>query len=695
MLKATKESWTSEEENAEAAAPEGKILTAAGTGQWSSVLEQIKMLDREVERNAAARCLMYALQKAPEEVFSALLELLPKGEYAGAVEVKNPQKNLHIEVVGTLVTLAAAQGLTEKLECLLAHGWDVNSASPDAAQCLWQHGRQTAEPFFPVFSSQVEPFTACSESYIRVAAEKEDFVSLVMRNQFQGATPLAAAVLCQELACTRILLEHGAWKEESPVVTRVLMWRDGQENAAFRACRAAVLNHGDAPRPMALWAVVCSAGEEQLEAELDRCSYSEAAIARAVRELVIHYHMTPYRGHWKEERERDFRRLLVLERHYPQVIRHPELAGLLLHWGMAQGMDEEHMEYLIHLCPKQLDLSFLREALVCAPVRKVCRLLRTICQGRTCVMDRDCVPPNTPVMVLQTLMKCVEFLPPASKKSISGLSDAILNSGNLQLIRKALQTGALPAEEPAELMLRCMEDNGCSTMARSLLLTIPRQTAGLWTGHRKVLPGGPMFRWMPPESRAMGYEALLEETCSPELERELIMRGLYDYRVYPAHETEDGGWKMESPLMLLCWTGCRRSVEQWVRCAPEDTLTTHSNIHSAGEGYTLRVTPLCAAAFAGQLDVVETLLRLGADANEQNNSFPSMLILADDAGTLPLTPLLAALVQGHWEVVRALLAHGAVCDLTQVSTQQLWRMFRTEDLHLAAQVLQKPNVYEI
>lgn len=616
----------------------------------------------------------------PIKEFGRLLDLVPKGEYAGTAVVRYTSgTSAGAEVNGTLVTLAAAQGKAEKLKSLLAHGWDVNSASMDAAAALKLRAKKR-DPYYQAAARCYEDFGASPESCLRTLIDMEaEHGGYIFREVIGGLTPLAAAVLCGQTECARILMDHGAWKEESPVVCRALTQHHRDDDEAYQACRKAVLTYGDAPRPMALWAVVRSMSEVTLAVELRRCKYNDEAIAKCVWELATGFRMMPSRGPWAEEQKRDLTRLEILEQYYLHVLRRPELVSAMLRQCMLQNATEEWGDFVLKLCPEQLDLSLLREGLIRTPARKARAFLQKVCKGRRCVMDRDSVPPMVPMLVLQTLLQHVEFLPPASGSSVSGLTYAILHSGNLRLIRKALAEGIIPAEEPTALLLQCLGDIPWAGNARTLLLTVQRPDgAGVWLEHRKQVTNGPMFRWQPEDIRRLGYEMLLEPNCPEELTRELILRGVYDYREMVDYETAAGKWETKSVLNLLCWTGHADLVERWVRCSPKDVLRAVNPIRPAGEPYTLRGTPLCAAAYAGQAEAVKVLLRMGAEADEQRQGVPCTLQAGEEE--LPITPLLAAMVRGHWDIVRILLEHGAACDTEQQAVQKLWKLHHEEDL---------------
>ena len=89
----------------------------------------------------------------------------------------------------------------------------------------------------------------------------------------------------------------------------------------------------------------------------------------------------------------------------------------------------------------------------------------------------------------------------------------------------------------------------------------------------------------------------------------------------------------------------------------------------------MMLTPLCAAALAGQTETVELLLSLGYDANEHDLGAPSLMHITEKreavgaisvvtkAREVPLSPLLCAALSGSAETEAFLRAHGAVWDM--------------------------------
>lgn len=662
---------------------EEEILTAAGLGHWERVFARLDAMNRPMDRDAAGQCLERALHNAPARVFAELLDRLPGGEYVGRIRIRRMPKgrrtNHCTEVRGSLTLLAAACGKKEHLKCLLDRGWDVNSASPDAAYSLRARvsGHYVHQMVMPMPG---EPYSARQESMLRVMEVNEvGLPAHFCRYTLWGVTPLAAAVACGRTGCARLLMARGAWREEAPSVARVLMTRDRERDKQYQACRRAVLTEGGVPRPMALWAAARVCSPEQLEEELHRCRYSTGELEEVAWELTGDCMLSPTRDPWWEDRKEDAARLQVLARYAPDVLRQEKQAGMLLRWGIIRDEGGDLLDFLLELLPGRIDLSLIREGLTLRPARKVSTFLRRVCEGRICVMDRDSVPPHTPPLVLQTLLKYVTFLPPSSARGVSGLSRSLLSSGNLRLIRKALESGAIPPEEDTGDLLRCQEKDGAPKAVRTLLLTARRPGgAGVWTEPGNALSGGLRYRWLPEETRS--YLALLDRDCPEAEERELVARGLYEGRKKLTWEAKDGIWHANSPLALMCFAGRSRAVERWVRCCPEVALQEVYTLRPEGKDYELAGTGLCIAAFAGQRQTVEMLLELGAEAEEQHMGMPGLLRFSGGERELPVTPLLAALVRGQWETAQLLLDHGAVCDLGQAAVKALWRVFRQDDM---------------
>lgn len=668
-------------------AVEEEILTAAGVGDWDRVFGQIDAMKRPVDRRAAGQCLEWALQHAPVPIFHQLLNRMPKGEYVGRTVIQKRSQDLQekvdfIEVQGTLTLLAAACGKVEHLTCLLDHGWDVNSASPDAAKSLMQD-QVTGLPMMQWMRQEpAAPFCPRPESMLCVKHARECRPIRFDPGTIRGVTPLAAALICGQTECVRVLMDHGAWREEAPSVTRGLMLPSREHDAQYQACRRLVLAYGESARPMALWSIIHDCEPEQLEEELRRCAYPEREIVKAVETLLMEDGPTFLRRDLRqraEEQGQEVERLRILERYMPQVLRQERQVSLLLRWSMAWGQNQERQAFLISMCPERLDLSMVRERWMNQPVRRTNAFLRQLCEGRTCVIARDSVPPGLSPLILQTLMSRVTLLPSPHTRGVSGVSRALLNSENLRLIQRALETGIIPPAESTEDLLRCQMESGGNTAVRTLLLTTVRPTE---SGARPA-PGGHSglwFRWMPEEIWEQEEFALVEQRGLEIQEQKAMGLGHFDRGEELTWEMEEGVWKVNSLLAKLCLAGCERGVEHWAQWRPQETLREVHVLEPEGAGYELAGTGLCIAAFAGQRRTVEILLELGAEAEEQHMGMPGFLRVHNGEERLPVTALMAALVRGHWEIARLLLDNGAFCDLRQGAVKALWAFFRQDDM---------------
>ena len=145
-------------------------------------------------------------------------------------------------------------------------------------------------------------------------------------------------------------------------------------------------------------------------------------------------------------------------------------------------------------------------------------------------------------------------------------------------------------------------------------------------------------------------------------------------------------WQMNSILYALCMRGETEVVARWLRYSWEELWNTDT-LYCRNRRWDISVTPLCAAALAGQTDTVRLLLDHGAPAAEEQCGWPSVWSFIGQETrirTYPITPLLAALLGGHWETARLLLDHGAVCDLREERNRELCARIQKEDLESAA-----------
>ena len=117
-----------------------------------------------------------------------------------------------------------------------------------------------------------------------------------------------------------------------------------------------------------------------------------------------------------------------------------------------------------------------------------------------------------------------------------------------------------------------------------------------------------------------------------------------------------------------------------VLSSPTELLNTGS-LFCRTQQLVLILTPLAAAALAGQTALVQLLLEHGAPAAEDRYGKPCVWDGQNpETGTrtvLPFSPLLAAEFGGHRETAELLRRCGAECELRSPSAQFIRRQFRT------------------
>ena len=663
---------------------EEQLHTEVWRNDWDEVLRLLDWFPGSVSRKAAGECLSRAVHTASPGVFTALLDRLPCGEYAGnwicpAQWVPNGSTRRHyrweVQVQGTLVMLAAAENRPEHLAALLERGHDVNSASPAAAGALLEaHGCGIIRygPDFVPF----HPFTARPESCLflrRHNDEPEDIPPLGI----EGATPLAAAVLFGNRECARLLMEHGAWLVESPGVSQSMWvwWR--QKDETYRAVREEMLARSR-EKPV-LWALGSTCSPRQLSWVLETWSYSQEELSTAARRMLLDFRYQD--SFWQKPKQgwKDLcHRLRLIGRACPETLCVPEVFGELLMRCVGEGawtLDP----FLQVLEGRTLDLSRLHGPLLWMDTDKGKHLMETLASRCTCVMDRDSVPPETNTQVLRLLMKWVTFLPPSVDRGVSNLTCAILRTGSPRLIRQALQQSIIPPEETTEDLLGCQRQLRLPPLCRTLLLTVPRPgRPRLPEARRLAVRESP--RWFA-QQVPQDVDALLEE----DWERWFYPL-MYEETRLCRVEAVGVRWKTPRIFTALCMLGQTEAVERWLSYLPEELWNTDSVFCEERQLYAV-VTPLCAAALAGCTETVWLLLDHGAPAAEERCGYPSLWTLRrqeDGARSNPLTPLTAALLGKHWETARLLLDHGAVCNLDGPEVRELWCQFYEEEPETAA-----------
>lgn len=649
---------------------EEEVKSAVLNQDWEGALEALRGLTVPLSRQTAAVILPHALHNAPAEVFSALLAGAPPGEYTQEQSYPQSrgvlgQSGWVLKLQGTLVMQAAAEDKPVQLTALLDHGADVNSASPAAAVALMRDFGTNVSSYGDEFIP-FHGYTARPESRIwvcRAAAEAEELPAV----DISGATPLAAAVALGSRACVPILLERGAWGMESPSVSCAmgLFWRERDPSY----CAVGDMLLAGKGKPV-LQALSCNCSPGKLHAVLSRFDYSEAECADAALGILNAAPLHSQLWNNQQSCSRDLvQRLNLLGRACPGALRTPEVVDALLLW-CSRGRSVE--PFLPYWAGQTLDLSaaqgltwpWMDQAQYLA-------LLKTLAHHCTLVADPDSLYADMPLKKLRPFLQYVTILPPAVDRGVSALSQVILRSGDVRVLRQALETGLIPPEESTEELLACRRMWGEFPACRMALLTARRPQR---CGPLPIRPMSRCGRWFQETVEEMG--TLLQ---APDWER--LLPAVVNGRIFPVRgmEVELGGrtWKVLHLFCAACAAGRADIISRWLELAPRMPLQNTDTFFGSGDKVYLTLTPLCAAALGGNTDVVRVLLEHGAAADEQRWGSPST-VQHPQQGTLPLPPVLAALSGGHRETAALLEEHGGTCDLEDPVLQSTLAVLRAD-----------------
>lgn len=633
-------------------------LQAGDEDRAMSFLGRVGMLERPV----AGEMLRAALEHCSAALLHRLLDHVPRGEYAGEIRVGEKWW----VVQGTLPTLAAALGRTEHLRVLLDWGCDANGASLDAITALHNipdilHIREES----------------CVRGHHVTASESAAF--LPERDGRSGAgiyglTPLAAAAAFGHAACVRLLLEReGVWREECPAVSEALavqgeLWEITGEH---QECRRLIRTQPDGGvRPLLLCAAVRYMSEVMLRDELCRCTYDREEIVQTALALLT-------RGLAVPNMPRQRAMLAVLVGRYPDAMRDERVARKLAAeiWEWEEALPEAIQNTLGETV--DLDEASLGACFRSAAALK--EILQLYGKNKRLVMSRDRIGAETRIdpRCLRVLIRSVAFRAPSLPIGVSGLTSAILCSGDDKLLQKALERGLIPAEEPID---RLLELAGKNTAARAMLLTAKRPSF-------QSAPPGAEQRTLrvltPEETERILSDPALRAQASDALIEQLVGERFAQRRAVLRH----GGFATGDEMASFALRGetdmalrLMRRQEETVNCLSLLTVQWEDASHAP-----LSLTLLCCAAAAGQTATVAALLDAGYDPEGQDVGYPSTIATFEqgESEQLALSPLLCALLWERWDTAVLLLRRGAACDLTCYTVRRAFEVLRGGDVPYA------------
>ena len=669
---------------------EDQLHTEVWRSDWQEVIRLLSVAKGGVSRKAANECAILAVQKAGVEEISAILGLLPGGEHTGCDaylidwsptgEVCRRLK-WDICVQGTLVMHAVAQNRPDVVRLLLDHGYDVNCASSASAAALLQDYYENIAGYGRNFVP-FHPYMARPESCVQLRkwdTTPDDICPV----DWEGATPLALAILLGHAECARVLVKHGAWLEEAPSVSAAmyLFWRE--QDAVYQETRSVVLGAGDHARHRpVLWSAGETCSPRQLKAILDTWDYSQQELTDAARCMILG--LRHQRDLWEVYTDgwNDLcRRIYHIGRACPKAIQDKTVIGELL--DSFLGWKHVTMEPLLPLLAgATLDLSELCVNVYRLDCLDAKKLISKLAEQCLLVMDRDVIPRETPSGVLRLLLQNVTFLPPAADEGVSGLTQALLQTGDLRLIRKALQSGLIPPKESTGELLYCQQALHLPSVCRTALLTTPRPQSGSEIEAPSVAEM--RYRWFVDVEQRKQLSILQKENW--EACFWFSLRNSIREQTVRAAGVE---WQLHKTFFATCMLGRTDIVERWLHHLSPEELRNIDSLYCAEKDAFVVVTPLCAAALGGQTEIVELLLQHGALAREELSGNPGVYTTdwsdVREAKHVPLNPVLAAALSGHWDTAECLLRHGASCDWNTEENQVIWRQFHQTSLQETAE----------
>lgn len=631
-----------------------------------------------------------ALALPPEEL-GALLE--PGLEYTGTIYRKVPlcgrhgrmKGNRYVRIDGTLPTLAAAMDKPELLRFLLDHGHDINSASQTAVEALLNDSSlhegipSSPTPFhlYPGLFSANRQSSVTSDTLGRLR-DTPLFERLLF--QCDGATPLVAAIVCGSTACVRVLLERpGVWGPECPAISAALAldWRAG-DAAYAEACRLVRVLPDGTLRPLVLRAIIDHCSEDFLRNELATVQYDAAAIRDAADELLLDWRWF----HSSRGSPATVHKLSLLAEHGPTVLQTPVLRGRLASLFLCRQGDAQLLALIERFCPgHDIDLGYAQHELNFIPIKALKAGLKRLCAIGRPVLSCDVAlirarDPEEIEARLRLLFEYVRFLPGSYSAGLSSLTRTVLNASSLSLLELALEKGAIPASEPLDAILELIRNR-------------PALRAALLMGKRPEVPPSPP-NWTQPPNRSFpkGYmEGALDANASSEHCRAALLSSQFLFisnMEQPCLDTPVGRVHTADPVHIFSMQGKVEPLRSFLSAQPQRYDVTRFSLperegRPCARGW-MSLTPLCAAALAGQTGTVEMLLALGYDANERDVGLPSLLHVTEDQEPpsglnseedsadaicyqVPLPPLLCAMLSGNPETESLLRAHGAAWDM--------------------------------
>ncbi len=644
----------------------------------------LRRLGEPLEGTQAAACLTAALQCSPG-LFRAVLDRCAPGEYACVEQWKleNVLHNRYVNVIGTVLTLAAAMDKTAHMRILLGRGWDVNSASPASAEAV---NRQSGGCFAPLMMFGAGGTGGLAKSVVTVGSAEYNSVFKTIVNTVwtsDSCTPLAAAIACGSVAATRLLLRQpGVLIEGSSAVCAAALaaLHEGPKQQeclklAFRL-KSEVFRTDDLTRELLRERAVdltvvarsCNLREFTMRLKGVRCTREEL---RAATEALQSW------GVKKSEKK-----LLRLIAAHPELGEEQKIRDLVLNQylrgGGGQSAARELLSCWKRLCGELRDITGVQSYFGDIAVRR--DKLDALGEGGTL-----CAAAESAWLcdwrgseALTALTDRVRFYR-AAGEGISNLAISILDLNDLRALRRMAQRGLLDGEPRGELLAYAAQEKSAPAL-RAALLSLPKPEAAAEPPQGWEFPEeGVVWRSRLARMSRQELRAWVREAWEQPLDAAACRERLRALEQYGGNVIDTFGWRggpwrnmwseqidgitVNNPVAAAC---CGKNPELLRLLLEQNGSWEARNalyqVSWAGSGGVLTGTMLCLAAAAGRTRQVRELLDRGFDPNERDRPIRSIHTDGEDLFGTPsvVTPLFMALEKGHRETARLLRERGAV-----------------------------------
>lgn len=630
--------------------PAARLRDAVVMKNYSKAYAALRKLREPLSGKLAESCLTDALSCTPR-LFREILEHCEPGEYANSMELtrRSERGEQFLRVYGTILTLAAALDKPEHAAILLEKGWDVNARAPASIQALFGRDKRIAAL---CDESRANSRIACGGEPDFLLGEEALWVLACV-------TPLAAALACGGLRTAKVLLARSnVQKLENPAVSAaavialhgdiVQQWcleRLLETNALFCADIARELLVEHAPDVAGI-AALCTPDEFALRLSGAPCS-RQRLLAAAEALCAASTAETPEGG--------DEKLFLLLDR-YPELETEQRVRDRMLNTILARLLSDQPCDALLDrwkdTCGESRDISNAEPELVHQLTWQKRTILDKLAEGGTlrALAESEWLQCDDKHL-FSVLIDRVEAYPAGI--GVNGAVHRIMQTGDVRLMRRAAERGALRCWRRDELLEALRRENGGPAL-RALVLALPEGQIGSAAAYSQD-EGSEERR---PRSRAELAEYLTQmweqPLCAEECRKRLR---LLSCRPDDLNVEMDGIDSVGLSVAACCGRNpelLRALLEDGV-CDPDE----RGAIKWRNTGETLTGTMLCMAAAAGRTEQVNILLDRGLDPNEDDVSQRS--VFCEDwllCAPQVVTPLYMALEKGQSETAELLRARG-------------------------------------